>query len=146
MILSLIPSFLFFFTTIDDTGLSRNEFGLMELHYYRLFIYYILDYLYLGLVSTCLNSSYLYPELCECCVVILFLLFKILQWVSSDFFFTQVYLNVQVWCRLELHVYNIFFSCSLSILLLLILLVYKATFSPCKKKKYRNKIISVFQK
>ena len=27
-----------------------------------------------------------------------------------------------------------FFSCSLSILLLLILLVYKATFSPCKKK------------
>lgn len=126
--------FFFFFTTIDGTGLSRHEFGLMELHYYRLFIYYILDYLYLGLVSTCLNSSYLYPELCECCVVILFLLFKILQWVSSDFFFTQVYLNVQVWCRLELHVYNIFFSCSLSILLLLILLVYKATFSPCKKK------------
>lgn len=101
--------FFFFFTTIDDAGLSRHEFGLMELHYYRLFIYYILDYLYLGLVSTCLNSSYLYPELCECCVVILFLLFKNPSMGIKWFFFTQVYLNVQVWCRLELHVYNIFF-------------------------------------
>lgn len=138
VIVSLIPRFFFFFTTIDDAGLSRHEFGLMELHYYRLFIYYILDYLYLGLVSTCLNSSYLYPELCECCVVILFLLFKNPLMGIKWFFFTQVYLNVQVWCRLELHVYNIFFSCSLSILLLLILLVYKATFSPCKKKIIRK--------